>query len=317
MQYRFYNSLFCITGSIICSASLQAELIAGWDFSNIVRGSLTGNYGSTLTANYSHSNGAPGIGEAGGHGLLSFAETGAALQTTERTLEAGRNTWRKNDYPGLGEMARFDDYEAQERAGMSRQNPRAILVTEETSFTALINLHLYDLDNPPTTDVRYNSLSFGARGVGGRSRISVQIAHSGDFNNVHFDREADYIPVGQSNDVLFSESTDASRTGYTYLNDSEEKEIEFLGLHEALLRSAANEEDPLYGFDRSPLLLRFTVELDIGAQLILDNIAVTGNIPEPAECALYFGGIALLGLIARRRRQRRSLSGSPCLRASV
>ena len=75
-----------------------------------------------------------------------------------------------------------------------------------------------------------------------------------------------------------------------------------------------------------------TVELKIGDNttyseeedyfqggLALDAIRLSTEaaVPEPAAFALCAGGIALLGLIARRRRQRRSLSGSPCLRASV
>jgi hypothetical protein len=75
-----------------------------------------------------------------------------------------------------------------------------------------------------------------------------------------------------------------------------------------------------------------TVELKIGDNSPLDEygelqgtgfgldavrLSTEAAVPEPAAFALCAGAIALLGLIARRRRQRRSLSGSSCLRASV
>ena len=194
----------------------------------------------------------------------------------------------------------YDDYAAQRAAGQAHAGPSSLEITESTSITFGINeiLEVYYNDHSFKRVFRWNRLLWlfsGARASAVLPKITLQISDDGVFDETHLRNDLpDWYDITMNDDVI---------SNALLFEDGVEREIEYDWDLNAVGRSVRKQRKihrtvlSICGYSLSSIPTR---------PFVLDNFSVTQQppIPEPAHYALCAGSLALLALIARRRRGR-------------
>jgi hypothetical protein len=257
-------AMVSITLGAFCT-SAQAEVIAGWDFSQYAgAGSLVTTMGGmpqdTLSANYSTFDPTDGAGaEAAAFGTLYFDGSLGSTDVDEMAASpifapmAGSLTSNLNAPAGC--CLPFDSFTELQLEGQDFTNPLSMTATQ--ALTVVFEADL----SAVAEDVSNFMLSFAGRAVGGDATVMI-----------------DYLSETSGSSGMFT------------LSDVED-------VFELPMSEGVSE------FIR--VSVGFPTPGGGSGQVIIDNVAITATVPEPGQAGLVAASLSVVGLgVFRARRPR-------------
>jgi len=259
-----------LVGAVFVSATAQADVIAGWDFSQFASPGALGGGSNPLPANYASQDPNGAGSESASYGSLAW--TGTFLPTAG----SGRNRIPFNEGPINSNIA--DEFEVGEVAlgaesilkaeGQTNASRLAMVATSSSTLTFTVT--------PPSSGLGNFRVSFGAkiRGGGGPNGGPLSCDPIGGPNTC-----ASTVTVEHAPDC-------SSYTSYPSVNLSLDDERYSVDLGTAT--------------DTDAFCVRLGLTPSSG-EPVIDNVTI---VPEPGLAFQLVAGLAGLGWLARRHRSR-------------